>query len=56
MLKQAGWHPSEQFVGSHRKWRSPDGLRSVSEGHRMISPGVFRQVMKAIEETAVDDV
>lgn len=50
MLKDAGWSPV-RTVGSHTTWQSPDGKRSVSvpDGHRSISPGVYRKILKALE-------
>ena len=52
MLRGAGW-ARERTVGSHTVWRSADGLRSVTvpDGHRTISPGVYRQILKAMEGT-----
>lgn len=51
LLRQAGWTPA-RTVGSHTVWQSPDGKRSVSvpDGHRTISPGVARKIMRALEE------
>ncbi|WP_188680795.1 type II toxin-antitoxin system HicA family toxin [Subtercola lobariae] len=57
LLREAGWVPAADFVGSHRKWVSPQGrMMSIPEGHRMISPGVVRKIVKAIEENADDDI
>jgi predicted RNA binding protein YcfA (HicA-like mRNA interferase family) len=51
MLRQAGWEPV-RTVGSHTLWRSAGGNRTltVPDGHRSISPGVVRQILKALEE------
>ncbi|MBF4511326.1 type II toxin-antitoxin system HicA family toxin [Plantibacter sp. VKM Ac-2885] len=52
-LRKAGFTPAPNMVGSHRKWYAPNGVDSVSipEGHKAISPGVVRQIDKAIEES-----
>ncbi|GAB09002.1 hypothetical protein GOARA_026_00320 [Gordonia araii NBRC 100433] len=49
-LKAAGFSP-RNAIGSHTVWVSPSGNYKVSlpDGHRTISPGVHRQVNKAIE-------
>ena len=50
LLRSAGWVPGKT-VGSHTKWHAPDGRTlAVPDGHRTISPGVVRQIMKAIED------
>lgn len=51
LLRQAGWIPA-RTVGSHTVWQSPDRRHSVSvpDGHRRISPGVVRKIMRALEE------
>ncbi|MCZ9635298.1 type II toxin-antitoxin system HicA family toxin [Rhodococcus sp. BH5] len=39
-------------AGSHTTWKSENGKVHVSvpDGHRTISPGVYRKVLKAIQE------
>jgi predicted RNA binding protein YcfA (HicA-like mRNA interferase family) len=51
-LRKAGFTPSSTR-GSHTKWIAPNGVDSVSipDGHKTISPGVVRQIDKAIEES-----
>lgn len=51
LLRKAGWRPA-RTEGSHTIWKSADGTRSVSvpDGHKTISPGVVRKIMKALEE------
>jgi len=51
MLRDAGWNPV-RTVGSHTRWESPDRTRGVTvpDGHRTISPGVYRQILKALED------
>lgn len=48
-LRSAGFEPM-RTVGTHTLWAN--GLISVSvpDGHRTFSPGVVRQVNKAIQE------
>lgn len=47
-LKAAGW-VAVRTVGSHTVWRSPDGRTiSIADGHRTTTPGVYRQVLKAL--------
>jgi predicted RNA binding protein YcfA (HicA-like mRNA interferase family) len=49
-LRQAGFSPTDA-AGSHTKWIHPLGPSVIiADGHRTISPGVFRQVNKAIAE------
>ncbi|MDH6676895.1 putative RNA binding protein YcfA (HicA-like mRNA interferase family) [Rhodococcus sp. LBL1] len=52
-LRAAGFSPA-RTVGSHTMWVSSDGEVQVSvpDGHRTISPGVYRKVLQAIEEVA----
>lgn len=51
MLKKAGRVPASTFVGGPRKRTAPNGKTlSIPEGHKMISPGVMRQIEKALEE------
>lgn len=48
-LRQAGFEP-DRTRGSHTVWVHPDGRRaSVPDGHRTISPGVYRQILKAMK-------
>lgn len=51
MLRSAGWKPIRK-VGSHTVWQSADtrSMVSVPDGHRIISPGVMRKILKALEE------
>lgn len=54
MLKQAGWRPV-RAVGSHTIWRSPSGTTlSLPDGHKTISPGVFRLVLRALEQGGLE--
>ncbi len=49
-LRAAGFEPT-RTVGSHTWWQHPRGAAvAVPDGHRTISPGVYRKVRKAIEE------
>jgi predicted RNA binding protein YcfA (HicA-like mRNA interferase family) len=47
MLKDAGFEPG-RTVGSHTKWRNGRHWVEVPDGHRKISPGVVRQILKII--------
>lgn len=51
LLVEAGW-TRVRTAGSHSVWSSADGTRSVTvpDGHRVVSPGVVRQVVKALAE------
>ncbi len=50
-LRQAGFAKSEG-KGSHTKWVHSTGATViVPTGHRTISPGVVRQVNKAIQQS-----
>lgn len=50
-LRQAGFIQSDA-KGSHTKWSHPSGVQVIiPSGHRTISPGVVRQVNKAIKES-----
>ena len=50
-LKQAGFTQSDG-KGSHTKWIHPSGAKViVPTGHRTISPGVVRQVNRAIQNS-----
>ncbi|MDE2591900.1 MAG: type II toxin-antitoxin system HicA family toxin [Actinomycetales bacterium] len=49
MLQSAGWQRL-RTVGSHSIWRSPKGdTFTLPDGHRRISPGVYRNLLKALE-------
>ncbi|WP_434056629.1 type II toxin-antitoxin system HicA family toxin [Leifsonia sp. McL0608] len=52
-LKAAGFS-ADRTVGSHTVYATADGRHTVTvpDGHKTISPGVVRQVNKAIEEAA----
>lgn len=48
-LKKAGWVPL-RTVGSHTIWQSPSGATfSLPDGHKNISPGVYRKLRQAME-------
>lgn len=50
MMRNAGWSPL-RTVGSHTVWQSPTGATfTLPDGHRTISPGVYRNLLKAMEE------
>lgn len=50
-LKDAGFTETDA-KGSHTKWTHPSGAQVIiPSGHRTISPGVFRQVLKAIDQS-----
>lgn len=50
-LRAAGFTQT-QGKGSHTKWTHPSGVTVVvPTGHPVISPGVVRQVNKAIDES-----
>lgn len=50
-LRSAGFSPL-RTVGSHTIWASADGSVKVTvpDGHRTISPGVYRIIVKAMKE------
>jgi predicted RNA binding protein YcfA (HicA-like mRNA interferase family) len=49
-LRKAGFERTDA-EGSHSKWSHPLGpWVSIADGHRTTSPGVVRQVNKAIAE------
>jgi predicted RNA binding protein YcfA (HicA-like mRNA interferase family) len=52
-LRNAGFVKSSAAKGSHTKWSHPESGEYVvvPTGHRKISPGVVRQVNKAIERS-----
>lgn len=51
-LRDAGFHP-DRTKGSHTMWITADGKHQVSvpDGHRTITPGVYRKIQKVIKET-----
>jgi len=50
MLRAAEW-AAGITVGSHTKWTGPNGTSfSLPDGHREISPGVYRNLLKAMKE------
>ncbi len=49
-MRAAGWIETA-VVGSHTKWKGPNGtVFSLPDGHREISPGVYRSLLKAMKE------
>lgn len=49
-LRAAGFEPV-RTVGSHTRREHPSGGGvTVPDGHRTISPGVYRKISKAVEE------
>lgn len=50
-LRGAGFSPL-RTVGSHTMWVSADGSVKITvpDGHRTISPGVYRNIVKAMKE------
>lgn len=49
-LRTAGWQAGET-MGSHTKWHGPNGtIFSLPDGHREISPGVYRKLRNAMKE------
>lgn len=50
-LKAAGF-TSVRTVGSHSTWVSANGTVKVTvpDGHRTISPGVYRKILAAMKE------
>ena len=49
LLKSKGW-VIVRTRGSHTVWRSPQGAQfTLPDGHREISPGVTRNLLKAME-------
>lgn len=50
-LRDAGFTPGRKS-GSHTFWTGPSGASiALPDGHRTISPGVVRQVEKAIAQS-----
>lgn len=48
-LTDAGFAP-DRTAGSHTWWKHPSGVSvAVPDGHREISPGVYRKITKAIK-------
>jgi predicted RNA binding protein YcfA (HicA-like mRNA interferase family) len=51
LLKLKGW-VVVRTNGSHSVWRSPEGHTfTLPDGHREISPGVVRNLLRALEES-----
>lgn len=49
-LRAAGFLP-DRTKGSHTWWKHPTGVGTpVPDGHRTISPGVYRNITNAIAE------
>ncbi|MCL2423078.1 MAG: type II toxin-antitoxin system HicA family toxin [Micrococcales bacterium] len=50
-LRAAGFAP-ERTSGSHTWWSHPSGVGvSVPDGHRTITPGVYRKIVAAIAKS-----
>ncbi|SDS21927.1 Predicted RNA binding protein YcfA, dsRBD-like fold, HicA-like mRNA interferase family [Friedmanniella luteola] len=49
LLRSEGFEP-QRTVGSHTWWTKGNVGVPVPDGHRTISPGVYRKILKAIEE------
>ncbi|MGP6178203.1 type II toxin-antitoxin system HicA family toxin [Microbacterium sp. A196] len=50
MLRRKGWRPL-RAVGSHTTWEGPNGtLFTLPDGHGTISPGVYRKLLKTLNE------
>ncbi len=50
LLKQSGWQPIRS-VGSHTTWEGPGRTTfTLPDGHKTISPGVYRNLLKALDE------
>ncbi|MFC7788095.1 type II toxin-antitoxin system HicA family toxin [Microbacterium sp. MAHUQ-60] len=50
LLKRMGWR-ALRTVGSHTTWEGPNGTTfTLPDGHSTISPGVFRKLLKALDE------
>ena len=50
-LRAAGFTP-DRTVGSHTVWKHASGVSiTVPDGHREISPGVYREILAAIKES-----
>ncbi|WP_443193200.1 type II toxin-antitoxin system HicA family toxin [Microbacterium sp. KHB019] len=50
VLKRSGWRPL-RTVGSHTTWEGPNGTAfTLPDGHKTISPGVYRNLLKAMDE------
>lgn len=51
MLRDAGWTILRQ--GRHTVWIGPNGTTfPLPDSHRQISPGVYRDLLKAMKEDA----
>jgi predicted RNA binding protein YcfA (HicA-like mRNA interferase family) len=47
-LRAAGFAP-DRTAGSHTWWKHPSGIAvAVPDGHRTVSPGVYRKILAAI--------
>jgi predicted RNA binding protein YcfA (HicA-like mRNA interferase family) len=54
-LRAAGFGPRDA-AGSHTWWRHESGASvAVPDGHKTISPGVYRQVIKAINASKEEE-
>lgn len=49
-LRDAGFHAA-RTQGSHTVYQMGALSVTVPDGHRTVSPGVYRKVLKAIEES-----
>ncbi|CAN5346422.1 hypothetical protein BH09ACT4_BH09ACT4_06880 [soil metagenome] len=50
MLRNASWQAGRS-LGSHTVWSGPHGTTfSLPDGHREISPGVYRNLLAAMKE------
>lgn len=50
LLKRSGWR-ALRTVGSHTTWEGPNGTTfTLPDGHSTISPGVYRNLLKALDE------
>ena len=51
MLRKEGFSPLRSGSGSHTIWAHEDGRKiTVPDGHRTISAGVYRQILKTVKE------
>ena len=50
-LRSAGF-TEDRTAGSHTWWKHPSGVAvAVPDGHREISPGVYRNILAAIKKS-----
>lgn len=50
LLRRSGWHPL-RTVGSHTTRQGPNrSTFTLPDGHSAISPGVYRNALKALNE------